>query len=543
MNFFESILVFIRRWRFWILGAGLFIIVCSLLLAWISNSGQDVDGWSSFLLPMGLSGAVLLAGWRLIRSAKPPRWLGYLLLAAAIFRLVLGVVWFLALPRVGYASPAERQGYVMADAYNRDRAAWKIAQRHYPVWKMPAAVRSYRKFDQYGGMLLLSSLIYQVSGANSHQPLMVVTLAASFSAVAILFAWAFSRLAWGDSTARIAAWGLAIYPEAVLLGSSQMREAFLVTLISAAFYYLLRYLKSHTWKNLVGALLALLLCLPFSPPATAFIITMLVLFFAIVGDGFLWKQRKLWVIGAVLVLLVLFGMWFAWNNYAPEGISNPFSLITWWLKTSAGIQARLSRLDSGWVQKILRSVPEWLRIPLLLSYGAVRPFLPAALIDVSSVPIWRWISIWRSVGWTLLLPFLIYAPFLSLRKNSPDQEIPMSIGRGSTLVIWMAILMASLRAGADLWDNPRYRAMFAGLQIALAAWIWVTAVQRRDIWLKRTLISLSLILAWFIPWYLRRYTIISWPVDDFFKTLGLGLASAILYIVWDWVGHQSGPKS
>jgi hypothetical protein len=42
------------------------------------------------------------------------------------------------------------------------------------------------------------------------------------------------------------------------------------------------------------------------------------------------------------------------------------------------------------------------------------------------------------------------------------------------------------------------------------------------------------VLVWFLPWYLRRYTAFSWPVEDLFKTLGLGFTSAVLYWIWDW---------
>jgi len=41
-------------------------------------------------------------------------------------------------------------------------------------------------------------------------------------------------------------------------------------------------------------------------------------------------------------------------------------------------------------------------------------------------------------------------------------------------------------------------------------------------------------LLWFVPWYLHRYTPLTWPVVDLFKTLGLGLATAVLVLLWDW---------
>ena len=45
-------------------------------------------------------------------------------------------------------------------------------------------------------------------------------------------------------------------------------------------------------------------------------------------------------------------------------------------------------------------------------------------------------------------------------------------------------------------------------------------------------------LAWFLPWYLMRYVHLPWPVTDEIKVLGLGIASALLYCIWDWARTQ-----
>ena len=99
--------------------------------------------------------------------------------------------------------------------------------------------------------------------------------------LAILFTWAFARRAWREQVSRLAAWILFLYPEAILLGSSQMREAFLVTLIIAAFYGLLRYERDRSLTGLAWMLAPLALCLPFSPPVAALALAALV-FLAVV---------------------------------------------------------------------------------------------------------------------------------------------------------------------------------------------------------------------------------------------------------------------
>lgn len=518
----------------WVLGlGGTLILVTSLGLAWFSSGFQTSQGWGSFLAVLALGGGLLFGGWRVLQCESPPGWLGGLLLGAAFLRLAAGVFWVVALPAYGHDSPAEQGGYVMADAYDRDQTAWELAYSEKPLTR--AFQGGFRKADQYGGMLFLSAALYRYLGGETHQPLLMVVVTAAFSALAVPLTWAFTRRAWGDTVARMAAWGLALYPEAVLLGSSQMREAFTMTLAIAAFYGLVRYGQDRSWGSLGWVLGALILGLPFSPPVTALLVVMLGLAALFTGGllrGGILRQRRLWLALGGLVLLVTVGIWYTWGHFSPEGVTNPLALVNWWVKRSAYWQAHLSERASGWMQKIFDSTPEGVHLPLLLAYGVVQPFLPAALVAISGAPIWRWIAIWRAVGWTLLLPFLLYAPLRSLRDNIGRGAV-FSM-RGLSLVVWLGILIASYRGGGDMWDNPRYRVVFASLQIALAAWAWSGQRRFADAWLRRALVGVTLVIAWFIPWYLRRYTPLNWPVVDFFKTLGLGIASSILYLIWDW---------
>ena len=53
------------------------------------------------------------------------------------------------------------------------------------------------------------------------------------------------------------------------------------------------------------------------------------------------------------------------------------------------------------------------------------------------------------------------------------------------------------------------------------------------------LLALAAILGWFIPWYLRRYSGLDWPVADPAKTLSLGFVTAMLLVAWDWVETSS----
>jgi hypothetical protein len=513
------------------------LLIVSLGLAWVSTGFKTAQGWSSFFSILVLGGGLLLAGWQALaadRELALPRWLGGLLLSAAALRLVAGIFWFVALPAWGYGSPVEQAGYVMADAEARDTAAWELATSGEPLW---TAFRDYRLADQYGGLLFLSAAVYRYLGGEFHQPLMMVVLSAACSALAVLFTWAFARRAWNAGVARIAAWALTLYPEAILLGSSQMREAFTVTLAAMAFYGLVRFRQERSWAGLGWVAVGLALCLPFSPPFAALLLGMLALQ-ALALDGWqVFHQRRLWLILGGLAVAAGIGVWLAWGRLAPEGISNPVALAGWWLKQSAKWQAHVTRQASGWIQRLFRTSPEWTHLPFLLGYGLVQPFLPAALLDYS-IPLWRAVAIWRALGWTLLLTFLAAASLRAWARNS--RRGPAS---GLSIIVWWGIILASLRSGGDLWDNPRYRASFAALQIALAAWVWVEQRCRPDPWLRRIVVGVGFILAWFLPWYLRRYTPIQWMVVDLFKTIGLGVASAVLYGLWDWARAARAEKT
>jgi hypothetical protein len=148
-----------RGWQ-WLLAA-LLVVVLALLLAWTASGFQNVQSWAPFLGMLLIGGLVLYLGWRAVQASEGeflPRWLAGLLIGAALLRLAAGALWFVALPTAGHRSPAELAGYVMADAYQRDQAAWKLAQSDNPLW---SAFRNNRIADQYGGLLFVSAMFYR----------------------------------------------------------------------------------------------------------------------------------------------------------------------------------------------------------------------------------------------------------------------------------------------------------------------------------------------------------------------------------------------
>jgi hypothetical protein len=443
-----------------------------------------------------------------------------------MIRLGAGVIWNVALPRFGYQTDVEKAGYVMADAHKRDKAAWELAQSENSLWD---AFKGYHHADQYGGMLFGSAFVYRFIGGNIHQPLQIIVITSAVSALAVLFTWVFAIRVWGASVAGLAAWIVALFPDAILLGSSQMREAIMMSLTMLAFYGLIRLLQDPSKTAGFMIVASILIAFPLSPPFCLFLIGMLGIFPFFVNDEGWIKKRRKWVSLIVLILLGLTVIMIFGSRILPEVASNPLIILQRWMSQAGRWQAYYAENASGWMQKIFRSTPDWSHTWLLLSYGIVRPFLPAALFD-SAATIWRTIAVWRSLGWALLLPFLIVAPILVWNRESWRSTI-----MGLIVPVWVGLFLSSFRGGGDQWDNPRYRIIWIGLQATITAWVWVTQRQEGSAGLRRILISTLLFLVWWVPWYLRRVTAFKWPIQDVFLTLGLGILSVLIYIWIDFI--------
>jgi hypothetical protein len=266
------------------------------------------------------------------------------------------------------------------------------------------------------------------------------------------------------------------------------------------------------------------------------LIAALILAALALDKGRLLRNWRVWVLFLALILVVLFVISVFGDQIAPDSSNNPLTLIRLWLRQSARWQAHITQHASGWVDKILLNTPEWMHVYLIVAYGAVRPFFPAAVF-ATGAPLWRVIAIWRSIGWAIVLPFLLYAPIRILRTKKW-----WTFTNAINWIVWITILVASYRGGGDQHDNPRYRVVFICLQAVILAWVWVEQRQRSDPWLRRIVIGVGWVILWFVPWYLRRYTPLSWPIQDVFKTLGLGLASAVLYWLWDWARMEGAKK-
>lgn len=513
-----------RFWLPWLASA----LALSLALAGLDPVGRPFSAWAAYLVIFTLGVVVYGVTWRWLAWRDAPRWLGACLAMALLVRLAVGVGLTRALPISGYPdNRAHHAGFVFQDAFTRDRDAWILAKSDETVLN---AFKEGVRADQYGGLLFFSSLTYRLLSPEVHRPLLVLVAAALVSALAVLFAWGFTAMTFGGVAAGIAAWTVALYPEAVLLGASQMREPFVITAFSLALFGYAQARLGGVRSGLLAILIGTLLALLISPPY-ALILTG-VISLAWIWEGRVDPKHTRWAFAGLAVIAAL-GLALtirSWGRIENAPDSGPLGLLSWWL--SSGARFELYRLEeaSGWVQKIFELTPDWAHLPLATVNGLVQPFLPAALMDSTSLPLPRLISSLRAVGWFTLLPFLLYAPLAALRKAGwRSLQVYLAV------IVWVTAILASYRLAGDQWDNPRARAVFVIPQAALTGWAWVHARWGRSPWLARTGVVVGMATLLFLQWYAGRYY--GLPRLNLWQTLaGVGAFTAVFIggaLVWD----------
>jgi len=454
-------------------GAGVGILVA------VVNPGEL--RWIGFLTTSILAGGGFWLLQFLLRrfdAGKSVQIASYLAFA---LRLLIGVILFLTLPAFGYDEPYNNNGYLYLDAYRRDTDAWELAQSDAPI---TAAFQNEFSTDQYGGLLSLSALIYRAFSPDAHRPLLILVITSIFSAVGIPFFWAGAKERWGTATASAGAWILALYPESIILGASQMREPILIGLSAITFWGVTAW-KSERKNSILAIAISLIAMVFISSRAAAAIAAAVLIWMWI--DHFHDTAGKLvrifsWVmLGALLAA----GIFLGWN----------------WLRDSSRYDLYLMESASGRIQWELELVGERFRVPFIVSYGLAQPVLPAAIV-YPGIAITRAVAIFRALGWYLLVPILL-AGFILLWKEPGKKDRRVLLLFYITIIIWT--ILSSARAGGDQWDNPRYRSIFLVWMALAGAYGLVRTIKNRSFWLWRLLLLEVIYMGFFIHWYLSRY--------------------------------------
>lgn len=519
---------FNQRDLVWIpsLSLGLGAVLSSL------QPGNWLPGWLEFSLIFFLCISLLVLSTRWAGGGKTLAWM---IALAFAFRFIGGVATYLALPVNGFDDADDRAGFVYTDAHRRDDQAWELAGSEHPI------VDAFNKkfaYDQYGGLLALSTFVYRYISPDAHRPLMLVLLAAFVAALGLSFLWKSAVLQWGEKVAIASCWIFALYPESLLLGGSSMREPYLMTFSAFTLWGFVSWQTTRGKTNLIWFSLGIAGMLLVSP------VVALVTLLLFAGWMFFTSERsRLSWWGALILAIVfiagLFMLASALDRQGNLGGGTPFAVVNNFLREAIKMDVHHLERGSGWVQKLFDEMPRWLRIPFVLVYGIFQPVLPAALVEPTTLT-WRIIVIARAVGWYALLPALILS-FVAAAGQTSDANRKLSVWL--SLVVWSWILLTSLRGGADQWDNPRYRTILFLWQAILAGHAWVWWRETRNPWTGRVIAMEIVFLLFFGEWYANRYFHFGRQLP-FAEMVAVILGVWLLIFIWGvWRGRtrRSGP--
>jgi len=497
--------------------------------------GNWLIGFASFSFILLLSFSLFTLS---LRWASAGKTLAYILAFTFALRFLVGVSLYVFLPIYGHTDADDRAGFVFTDAHRRDDEAWQLASSDRFIGE---AFSKNFAYDQYGGLLAFSALVYRYLSPDAHRPLMLILLSAIVAALGISFFWKAVNKVFGEKVAWASAWIFALYPESILLGASIMREPYLLTFSAMALWGFINSgvlelapaknaseladskVASRVWLAL--GLLGMLLVSPAVAIAHLIIFAGWV-FFANEQRSISWK--------AVLVFAVIFfaGLFFlsaSLNRSGEFNASSPLSVVNDWLRLAVKWNAYGIERDSGWVQKLFDELPQWMHLPFVAMYGILQPVLPAALV-APTLPIWKMIYILRALGWYALLPAMI----LSFGAGAGS-----GLGKKRNVILWLAlltwtwILLAALRGGGDMWDNPRYRTILFLWQAILAGVVWVWWREMRPAWFVRVVACEVAFLVVFTQWYVNRYLHVGVKLEfPVMVALIAGLWVAIIGMGW-----------
>jgi hypothetical protein len=173
-----------------------------------------------------------------------------------------------------------------------------------------------------------------------------------------------------------------------------------------------------------------------------------------------------------------------------------------WILEAGKWDALLLERNSGFVQYIVSIIGSRYRLLFASIYGLFQPVLPAALIEPSKL-FWKILNSFRALGWYLMIPILVYGIVYFFRENEKFKKFEY-LFIWSFSVFW--IMLSSIRAGGDMWDNPRYRLSFLIFIAYIIGVAFYHGWKTKDHWLTRIFIAELVFVLFFLQWYISRYT-------------------------------------
>ena len=475
-----------------------YILIIAVLTGGIAAAvAQWTEGefWLTFRLAAGLSLPFLILSVLAWNRGGRGKTLAVMMFLAFALRLAFGLGTVNLLPIYGHPDERrEQKGYLFDDAWRRDAEAWAIVNEEDISFK-DTITRSYNN-DQYGGMTAMAVWLYKYFSPEGRRFTLIMLAGSFFAALGVPFLMNGLQSRWGKRIALIGCWIYALYPDSIFFAGAPMREPFLNGIICAAFWALATFHK-HRWSSIDMLVLCVVLCLPFSSLVSIVLVGIAVFW---IWAEMLIPRSKAWLWGGIILMVLsiltltvvalpAFQNWVHYDIFTTEN-------------------------TSGWVEKVVGEIGGQFRAIFVAVYGLTQPVLPAIAVypvapacDLAHGPCttiyWKVVGIFRAAGWYILVPFLFYAIFSTLRIKD-KRERALMVVNAVFVVVWLFI--SSLRAGGDQIDNPRYRVIFLPWLAFVAAWGIDFAVKLRDWWLVRWIAIELIFLGFFTQWYYSRYS-------------------------------------
>jgi hypothetical protein len=495
----------IHRFPQWIADLFISFLMAVILAAVLTifSAGTYLASFVAFAALGFLCIFSLVRTWRYFGSKKM---LAAIMATAFFIRIIVAVLISVGLPLWGYKTPVNQAGFLYSDAYTRDQAAYQLAispDSLFTAFTHPDAA------DQYGGMKFLSAAVYRWLSPHTDRPLLISLLAAFAMTIGLAFLYAALKKRWNKPIAHWGTWFLALFPDSIFLGGSQMREPFLIGLFCISLWAVLNW-KEKPLQALWVSIASIILMCAFSLPAGAIIAALLALTFSL--EWILAQKNRNyltlgWIGLAILSIIVLLA------GYR-------------WLKPTFYYDSFTTAQQSGWIQSLIRTYGERWIFPFTTAYGLAQPVLPAAITD-PSLPIWKTIAILQGIGWYFFLPFLFFS-FFSALKGAKNESKWTVVLFALFFFIWTVI--SSARAGGDQWDNPRYRYMLLPLMSILFAWSLWQYRRTHTRWLWRWIAAVSIFVLIFLNVYLNRSIPMPLPLNLEQAALLITALSLIIFV-------------
>jgi hypothetical protein len=461
-------------------------IILGSIVSWIffifSEYNLDEVFWGTWLF----TSLFFLLLIYLIQKSEVTKFLTWVVGISLFLRLGLGLITTENLIDWGYDQEPYQSGYLFKDAYSRDNQAWDLAISDQPIW---AAFSNDFFTDQYGGLLALSSLIYRLFTPDAHFQINIIFFVTMINVIGILFLALGLREKNKDigfsPSSKIIILIFSFYPDAVLFSASQMREPILLG-ISACLFWIIHKQKIKIWNRFALFSLFTIFLLLISLKIGIFII-----FSFLIWMLFQPYRKQIKVLNSKIIILpviviVIIALFFSSK----------------WILEAGKWDALLLERNSGFVQYIVSIIGSRYRLLFASIYGLFQPVLPAALIEPSKL-FWKILNSFRALGWYLMIPILVYGIVYFFRENEKFKKFEY-LFIWSFSVFW--IMLSSIRAGGDMWDNPRYRLSFLIFIAYIIGVAFYHGWKTKDHWLTRIFIAELVFVLFFLQWYISRYT-------------------------------------